>query len=386
MEQLKPESSLDDIKRIAEILKADVESQSNAAKLRIGWLQSAAPILVPLVSLAALVATIAMQAYQLSLSRADQARQYEIQEQRRTDDQWNEFLKGVDPANSGYLSNPSLAPRLLFFLHNKSYNAQAIGVAKNILGNMSDHIGFEQIFGEVFIADQSGLRVNRDNLKDLVNIFKARMRTAGAVRIECLRLSNSIKKDDDEKYYGLCSLSEEKLIDTVRSRKEAGSLLTLQQARDELDQEHSFISKEVAKLLRHHSSQHQLNAALGSEVKVNLYGLELYDCDLSEINFSNVILDGVILDSTNLQDARITPTSPWKKPEIRASNWWMAKKINPEILEYLIVNKFPYYPTQGATNFEVDRSTYTDNIIRLCRESHTSACDAKLSFGERPEK
>jgi hypothetical protein len=134
LQHVNPTSSLDDIGKALEIAKTATENAKTNQELRTSVeqmrgerLKTWASILVPIVSILALLATVLTQMYQ-------QHSQLLAGRQQAEDAQWRELLATLQGGSSRAISDISLVPRLKTFFNSPTYGSQARDVSKRLMG------------------------------------------------------------------------------------------------------------------------------------------------------------------------------------------------------------------------------------------------------------
>ncbi|MDU6835144.1 MAG: hypothetical protein E6417_34580, partial [Bradyrhizobium sp.] len=120
--------------------------------------------LVPIVSMLTVLVTILVQYFQLK--ETHQLNESQIYEARRQNEsmQWREFLDNLRTSSATIQSDPTFAPRLRSFFSSPIVGAQASEVAKRLMGNMANVLGFKDLFNMTFVE------INSDNIEDAVDV------------------------------------------------------------------------------------------------------------------------------------------------------------------------------------------------------------------------
>jgi len=380
LNRVTPTSPLDEIekavgiaKTAAEVSKTEIDTRNANAVTRQESLKAWSSILVPVVSLLALVFTIGVQAIQLESSRQQQSQQLDATRQQNEDTQWRSFLDSIreetkDTPNR-IISDVTFAPRLKTFLHSKLYGAQAVDVAKRMVGSIVDEGGFSDLIGVAY-GD-----LNSVPLSDLIDISKSLNRLQQDAGNQCGILSKGLQLPataGGNFCNGNLSDDEAKsLVDGLADKQNGTALLSRKQTTNTIASEQSLVSYMIAIIVR----------SAKSNDKISLNGAVIALVDLSKVDFGNFDLTNTILDRVDLYGSKLTPRqfagfAPW------GSNWWDAGEINQDLLQNLLSNYFPGYFSgemiRSHGNF--DRKYYTQRINELCKPKLAACAESELNF------
>ena len=236
--------NLDDIEKAASISKtlAEAEKSGSEAKnarrqLRLQSITSFSSILVPIVSLLALVGTIYIQGQQLRETQQQNSAQLE-------DTQWRDFLTTLRASKDLFESDVTVAPRLRSFFHSTRYGDQAKDISIYIMGRLTSPAGFEDLYSIAF-GD-----VSPDVFPEVLDVARALYNTRAVVVSECRDLSSQYKLPN-EAYLGLCTRE----ISPTDLAKALGTSFPqrgfeLRQAEFALNDEMIFMSEKIGSYLR----------------------------------------------------------------------------------------------------------------------------------------
>jgi|GEM_PF-6266888 len=118
-----------------------------------------------------------------------------------------------------------------------------------------------------------------------------------------------------------------------------------------------YISLAVGPLLR---------AARPAGQNVDLRWAWFGDCDWRGVNLYGADLDTLDMRSCNLKGADLGDVTSFQGMYMYRTAWWEAKRISPELLQYLLLNS-PYEPgnTYGPQEYRVSARDYEDSVARL---------------------
>jgi Pentapeptide repeats (8 copies) len=90
------------------------------------------------------------------------------------------------------------------------------------------------------------------------------------------------------------------------------------------------------------------------------------DCDWRGVNLYGANLDNFDMRSSNLKGADLGEVTSFQDMYMYRTAWWEAKRISPELLQYLLLNS-PYEPanTYGPQEYRVSARDYEDSVARL---------------------
>lgn len=117
-----------------------------------------------------------------------------------------------------------------------------------------------------------------------------------------------------------------------------------------------------------------ISVAVGSLLKaprpggqeVNLSSGWFCDCDWRGVNLDGANLDNIDMRSCNLKGADLGEVTSFQGMYMWRTSWWEAKRISPELLQYLLDNSHyePAY-TYGPQEAHVSARDYEASIARL---------------------
>ena len=380
-DKAKSSGSLDDIEKASRVAQAVAtgenihsEARSQVRKMRLEFFQSFSSMLIPLVSLAALFGTILMQAQQLSLARDQNNAQLVEHSREEVGGQWNDFLKSLHGAKD-FFNDPSFVPRLQFFINDNAYKAQAIGVAKHVLGRISEPVYFNDLFRQAFST------INRANLPDAIDVLRLLVRTTDTTRSECEQLTAKVDPTSPANYEGLCSTSyftDQTVKDKVKGVPDGERIRELRVSLSNLYGEQNSTSAAIANYLR--TVFERRNDKVAEPVPLDLRSAYFSVANLSGVDFTAFQLDNAVFDTVDLTDTQITPNAHWNWPDVRGSNWWRARSIDKGDLLIMIQKFYPYYPGESYLFSPITKADYETAVRRLCRP-FANVCPNTLPYG-----
>jgi len=376
IKKLDAANSLDDIEKIVGIAKAGAETEQARAGLqqqeqkhKLELRQSLASLLVPAISLLALVLTIGIQAYQLYVQSKSQAEQ-------ALDQQWLDFLKSSSAYARAQYTDPSYVPRLQYFINSAPYHDAAMGIALNVMGSVANAPGFAILLSSTIPS------VDETNLKQAIYVLKLLRATDFKLANQCAELTIQVDPEHTMKpnWLGLCSssFSDRDLQERFGSKSPWESISRMRPELADVDTELNMLSEEVAVYLRtRYGTARSISDK--SAPTVDFRGVYLFRADLSNVDFSNFDLSDAQFDEAKLDGAKITPVIAPIGFDLGDSEWWNASEISERILEDLLANPRDTYGGTVLTS-SVSPVKYRDAVRRLCRRygSFVAWCDYKL--------
>ncbi len=370
--RISPASSLEDISKAVEIAKTasenartGLEIRTSSAQLRFESLKTWASILVPAVSLLALVVTIVVQSLQLQATR-----------QQAEDSQWRDLLSslhsGLNDGTSGSISDVSLVPRLRSFFNSPTYGQQAIDLSKRIMGKIVNYPAFQDLFGTVFPSQDA------KNVVDLLDINKILYFTWLDSIQTCGRLTEQVTMPPSNltDSAGICSSRIQDKDVNVILKDNAHSIEIIAKRRQltDLNTEMTFISNEIFNAMRRTSAEN-------SKATVKFAGAFITGADGRGVDFSSADLSSTVFNYVNLANARLTPKK-YDSFNPQDTQWWEVAAIDQGLLEILINNYYPgYFAGEGFfSDIPLTKEYYAHRIASLCQPFRALCEDQNLRF------
>jgi hypothetical protein len=121
----------------------------------------------------------------------------------------------------------------------------------------------------------------------------------------------------------------------------------------------------------------EINQAVASLLKgarpqgqeLDLRSVSAYSCDLNGTNLYAANIENINLQYSDLKGADLGGITSFTGAYLYCTPWWEAKRISPELLDYLI-RQYPYDATAqyGTRYVQVPQKDYEDSISRLRNE------------------
>jgi hypothetical protein len=379
LEEAVATGTLQDIERAASVVKALAEAEKSASETRNARRQlsfqsitSLSAILVPVVSLLALVSTIYIQGQQLS----------ETQQQNRTqleDTQWRDFLTSLRGSPAVFDSDVTVAPRLRSFFNSVRYGDQARDISIRLMGRLTNAAGFKELYNIAFPV------LTPDAFSKVLDVERALTATRNNVESECSNLSSKYDLPDDAAF-GLCTmaLSVSNLTKHMKSEFPPRAL-ERRQADAGLMDDLTFISQNITSYLKQNYSVGHSEKAQKKTV-LNLADTSFFNLDWSNIDLSGGDLQRAFLQNVNFTNSYLR-TTKYTGVWFYASNWWDAQNIDQDLLDMLIEYQYPFF-VQNVAFAPLPEPTighYRARIAELCQPPRPICRAENLKFGFAPE-
>ncbi|MGE5147365.1 MAG: hypothetical protein ACM3N5_11485 [Candidatus Eiseniibacteriota bacterium] len=369
--RLSEAASLDDLekavgiaKSAADARKSNTDAQYQAKQLRLESVKSWSAMLVPIVSLLALFATIYVQSIQLQATR-----------QQNEDTQWRDFLNSLKGSSEAFNSDLTAAPRLRSFFESERYGDQAHDIAGQLLGHLSNFIGFKDIYGSIYGSIKS------DNVQAIIKLARVVHNTKIAVQVACESAPESVSLLPAYRDIGgVCApnLNEKQASEIIKSSQGRQHIARLREAYAAQIEQLRFLTQQISSYLR---ENYATGAQPGSRPGLDLSSLYLISGDFTNVDFSSFDLSNTIFDASEMKDIVLVPEK-FSGTEFRASNWWDASSINQKLLEQNISIWYPFYVDEmtfyGPAPTE---QHYRSRIAALCAPLKDICRDPK--FGNK---
>ena len=300
-------------KTVAETCKLESEAAANLVKERGERRRDYLSIISPLVAIITLGVTLLFQGVQLKDAAAERARAAESS-------QWQEALKAAVSHDADAAAAAGLRP----YLESAAYHHRAVVAVTDILVSRPDDRLFATLFTPTFTPSSWA------NLSDLLDLDMEM--TTISVPVYAKAWDPSTKsyhtpKPPDDKYY------------------------------DYLNIVFSRITGQIGVALR---------TPRGTASAPNLADKYFKDGDWHGADLGGAILEASRFQYMDFDQADLSAIQNFANLSISTSAWWHAKRISPELREYL-VKTAPYKPTEkyGPFDTELSQADFDDNLRRL---------------------
>jgi hypothetical protein len=367
--------TLADIEKAASIAKALAEAEKSASdtrnarrQLRLQVISSLSAILVPVVSLLALVGTIYIQGQQLKETQAQNRTQQE-------DTQWRDFLNSLSKSPDVFDSDVTVAPRLRSFFHSTRYGDQARDISIRLMGRLTNAAGFRELYDLAFA------NVTPDGFSQILGIEREITATANDIESECANLTGHYNLPA-EADHGLCTLAIPVQDFTKFTGPEFPTrVLKLRQALQGSYAVEEFISPKIASYLRENYS---VGAATPERRPLDLAQIVLANTELLNVDLSNADIQGTRFQNVNLSGSDLR-TTRYLGVSFFVSSWWDVKTIDQSLLDLLIEYQYPFFSPsfKYAPSLEPTRNHYSARIAELCQPMRAACKPENLKFGPR---
>jgi hypothetical protein len=369
-------SSLEDIGKALEIAKTATENAKTNQELRTSVeqmrgerLKTWASILVPIVSILALLATVLTQMYQ-------QHSQFLAGRQQAEDTQWRELLATLQGGSSRAISDISLVPRLKTFFNSPIYGSQAGDVSKRLMGNLTDDGAFRDIYNAVFPE------VRTTKLEDLIDISRIMFRTDTELHRKCAVLSQGLviaTQYQDPSEWGVCSilLPDAAIVGIIKSVNNSAEILNTRHAATDSASELLFLSAKILLAIKQYSKEYPNKHS-------DMSGLQIYGADAKEVDFSGIDVSRSVFSYVDFSNAKLTP-SKFENFDPTNSNWWDVAEVDQGLLQELIKYRYPGYVEREpiVTTTPITKDYYVHRIEILCKPFITNCESENLLFLDR---
>lgn len=270
-------------KTTIEAEKCELDIADSASKKRSERVRFWIPILVPLISSVALIATLIFQVIQFRENARMMADTAE-------DTSWREVLNRAKETKG---PNAIFSMTLIKgFLDSYRYGNAAWEISISMLGHMGDPDAFGVLFPEL---------MSRTGWKDLNDIIRI---GASLNRFYCAIPVNAVGDDRIKK--------------------------------DSLSQNMDVVGNAVVKFLKDNQQSKK-----NTSTPVDFSGFQFGTKDLSNLDFSGFILGGTAFYRCTVAGAVFSDVGDFEGSDWAETAWWRAKKIDKRLLDYL-EREFPY--------------------------------------------
>lgn len=339
------EKALSTRKQLMEVEKLERDRDSDRWKF---WVT----VLAPLVTAAALIATLIVQGKQfaanMEVQNANTRIQNEnskLQRESKEDEQYREALKTIQRTDMLY--GITGIPLLKSFLDSPRYQAQTREVIVGLLPGVRRKDHFESLFEAV--VSKTGWK----NFSDLVRISAGLERewSRGFEYISSMQKLPPDQRPRPDFGYVPPADGDKPAPPPLRiSIEESERLLRA------IEVHQRITTGAIARFLRQPRPQ---------GVVVDLADASLWKGDFSEVDLSGAILNGTALISVDLRGADLSRITEFKESRWDNTAWWRAKAMSPELVEAL--HKFFAFSAKQA--YENDdtksRMEYQNELKRL---------------------
>ncbi len=318
-------------KNQAETEKLRLETANMARLARSESLRFWIPILAPVISAFALVATLLFQVHQLNENVRIQNENTRIQSEntriQNEDTQFRSALQVIRmPTGLASLTGTIL---LKSFLRSEFHREQSREILLSLLSATANPESFRLLFEDLFGQPELS------RLPDAVRVSRT---------LESVRNQSSIAVEKLEKLVrdGVAPSRSKELED----RK--NDLATMPSAQ-------AMVGNYIARGLR-------LPRAANSIVELS--GANFWEIDLGGIDFRLAELIDTVMQNTNVKDAGLGEVSGFEGSSWDYTAWWRARRISPALLAYL-EGKYRYKPDMQYLSDSSTRKEYLLEIKRL---------------------
>ncbi len=332
----------------AEIRKLAIDEQKARYDLdhasrqeRVEGRQRYITILTPIATTLVLGFTLLSQTYQFVKSERDK-------QQALEDAQWSEAVKTV--SQSAQLS--PIAITLNPFLKSKRYADVARKTAVEALISTRDSTVFADLFKGAFVPMDWA---NLDTVLQLDRALGPRLGEIWHVRTE--RIKTKEPNDSNQADHG-----HDEMQTPPPNRRAVDIPKGEQQDYDYITSVLTEISVATAPLLKGPRPARQV---------VDLRSAWFLHCDWSGVNLYGADIQNIVLNNAILKGADLGGITSFNDVSFYYSAWWDAKRVSPQLLEYLI-KKYPYDVNDANEGYgpnsgdkRVSLKDYTDAIERL---------------------
>jgi Pentapeptide repeats (8 copies) len=329
-------------------------------------LKTWASILVPIVSILALLATVLTQMYQ-------QHSQFLAGRQQAEDTQWRELLATLQGGSSRAISDISLVPRLKTFFNSPIYGSQARDVSKRLMGNLTDEGAFRDIYTAVFPEVQT------TKLEDLIDMSRIMFRTNNELNRKCAALSQGLDIPttfQDPAGWGICAnlVPDVAVVGIIKGVNNSAEILNTRHAAADSATELSFLSAKLLLGIKQYNKEN-------SKKHVDMSGVNIFRADAKGVDFSGIDISRSGFSYVDFSNAKLTPIK-YENVDLFYSNWWDAAEVDQDLLPQLIRYRYPGYADgeRIATTTPVTKDYYVHRIEILCRPFITICESANLLF------
>jgi hypothetical protein len=276
--------SVDLDKSQAEARKLDYENATAARRESSERLKEYVSLLTPVVTIVTLAVTLAFQGWQFIKAEKDKREAEE-------DAQWQGAVKTLSERSGLSPAVVALNP----FLKSARYSEAARHAAIQLMANTTDPILFDGLFATALTP------TSWNNLDDVMALM--RTLTAEGNPLWQKQWNKDTRTSEPSR------LSEsERRIDVY------------------LDYTMPKISAQVGSLLK---------TPRPSSVSLNLAAARFRESDWEDVNLNGANIENVAFVTIDLKDADLGGITHFGSPLVAYTAWWEAKRISPELLEYL---------------------------------------------------
>src|ERR1700730_525036 len=327
-------------KDISEAKKDEFEAQNAAIESRFVrtrfWASTVTPILALVVTGITFVVTVRTQSKQFAFTAATQAEQFqktaEFQRDTNEDSQWKDALGKVSFKDSESALVGAFG--MEGFGRNKRYQEQARSIAAASLPLVRNVAAFDQI---VAVIENDSTNQNQSDLIEISEMVsfaqRARHGIVHAAAGKGSRLPSFLE-------YDILSIDMDPTVmarmDPQGTKVAAWELDTVSHHLRTLwnNPQHKAEPSEqnLAAVVLENDDFSGLNFSQADLSAAVLYRASFKNSTFRAANFKNVLVQDVLLDDADLSRVVSVDGSVWQG----TTNWWDAKCVSPELLEYLV--------------------------------------------------
>ena len=374
--------SLEDIEKAASVAKALADAEKSASEIQntrrqlsFQSITAVSSVLVPIVSLLALVSTIYIQGRQLNETQLQNRVQLE-------DTQWRDLLTSLRGSPDVFDADVTVAPRLRSFFNSARYGDQARDISLRLMGRLTNTAGFKELYNIAFPV------LTPEALPKVLDVARALVATRAKVMSECNNLSARYQDElPSDAVYGFCTfgLPVTEFTKNFKSNFPTQALELRQAVKDLQDNVNFITSYHISPYLKSHYSLDN-SEKRDEQSELNLSDLYIIGQDWSNLDLSRFYLERTGFDNVNLTNANLTMMK-YYGIYFLASNWWEARNINQNLLDVLVEHQFPFFQNY---RFEVVKAPsidrYKARVAELCQPLRPVCRPENLKFGPLPRE
>jgi hypothetical protein len=327
-------------KSAADARRSEIEVSNSERSLRSESSRFWFSVLAPTVSAVALVATLIFQIVQFKDS-SQRTRDAE------EDVQWREMIKTLAARDA--MSSIAAVLNLKSFFASERLRTSARQYALQLMGIRGAVLGLDPF--EILLPPVMS-STDWSNYREVIDA-SARMQETYAY------LDGELK-----------GASKESTGDSLRGNEFSPSVtryseLARNDKRDAMERDRRILSNEITQFGTGIVSLLRAKRPSGTIPRLN--GLAFWESDLRDVDFAEASLESLWVWSCDLQGVDLGGIKAFNKSIWQETAWWKAKRVAPELLEYL-AREYPFSPSVGYGEETATAAEYESNLARLRRE------------------